>query len=50
MLMRVRLDFLIEWPEHEELRMTMPLVFRQNFGLRVAVIIVLKFSLTSHPV
>lgn len=38
-VMRVRLNFLIEWPEREELRKTMPLVFRQNFGLRVAVII-----------
>ena len=38
-VMRVRLDFLIQWPEREELRKTMPLVFRQNFGLGVAVII-----------
>ena len=37
-VMRVRLDFLIQWSEREELRKTMPLVFRQNFGLQVAVI------------
>ena len=27
-VMRVMLDFLIEWPEREELRKIMPLVFR----------------------
>ena len=37
--MRARLDFLIQWPERGELRKIMPLVFRQNFGLGVAVII-----------
>ena len=37
--MRARLDFLIQWPEREELRKAMPLVFRQNFGLGVAVMI-----------
>lgn len=37
-VMRVRLDFLIQWPECEELRKTMRLIFRGNFGLEVAVI------------
>lgn len=34
-----RLDFLILWPDREDLRKTMPAVFKQNFGERVAVII-----------
>ena len=48
-VMRVRLDFLIEWPEREELRKTMPLVFRQNFGVRVAVIIDCFEIFTDRP-
>lgn len=47
--MRVRLDFLIQWPEREELRKTMPLVFRQNFGLGVAVIIDCFEIFTDRP-
>ena len=38
-VMSVRLTFLIQWPEHEELQATMPVVFQRNFGKRVAVII-----------
>ena len=34
-----RLQFLIHWLKHEELRSTMPSVFKQNFGDKVAVII-----------
>lgn len=30
-----RLDFLLQWPECEELTKTLPLVSRQNFGLRI---------------
>lgn len=37
--MSTRLQFLVRWPEREELRKTMPLVFQQNFGNKVAVII-----------
>ena len=37
--MSVRLKFLIQWPEHEELQATMPVVFQRNFGKKVAVII-----------
>lgn len=37
--MSTRLQFLVMWPEREELRKTMPLVFKQNFGDKVAVII-----------
>ena len=37
--MSERLDFLIKWPDRENLRKTMPLVFKQNFGNKVAVII-----------
>ena len=47
--MRVRLDFLIQWPEREELRKTMLLVFRQNFGLGVAVIIDCFELFTDRP-
>lgn len=38
-VMSTRLQFLILWPEREELRKTMPLVFKQNFGNKVAIII-----------
>ena len=38
-IMSERLDFLIKWPDRENLRKTMPLVFKQNFGNKVAVII-----------
>ena len=48
-VMRVRLDFLIQWPEREELRKTKPLVFRQNFGLGVAVIIDCFEIFTDRP-
>ena len=37
--MQVRLQFLIMWPEREELRRIMPTVFKHNFGNKVAVII-----------
>ena len=36
--MSLRLQFLIMWPEREQLRKTMPLVFQKNFGNNVAVI------------
>ena len=39
-----RLDFLIQWPQREELRKIMPLVFRQNFGLQVALITLSAFT------
>ena len=38
-IMSTRLHFLIVWPEREELRKTMQLVFKQNFGNKVALII-----------
>ena len=34
-----RLNFLIHWPDRDELRKTMPSIFQQNFGNKVAVII-----------
>ena len=37
--MSTRLQFLIMWPATEELRKTMPLAFKRNFGDKVAVII-----------
>ena len=48
-MMRARLDFLIQWPEREELRKTMPLVFRQNFALGIAVIIDCFKIFTDRP-
>ena len=38
-IMSTLLQFLILWPGREELIKTMPLVFKQNFGNKVAVII-----------
>ena len=38
-IMSTRLQFLILWPQRDELIKTMPLVFKQNFGDKVAVII-----------
>lgn len=38
-VMDAKLDFLIFWPEREQLRETMPNVFKQNFGNKVSVII-----------
>ena len=38
-IMSTRLQFLILWPQREKLIKTIPLVFRQNFGDKVAVII-----------
>ena len=38
-ILYVRLNFLIVWPERENLIASMPTVFQQNFGNRVAVII-----------
>jgi len=38
-LMYTRLDFLISWPDREQLRKTMPLCFRPTYGLKVAAII-----------
>lgn len=38
-LMSRRLAFLILWPDREQLRKTMPTVFKENFGNRVSVII-----------
>ncbi|XP_072027872.1 uncharacterized protein [Amphiura filiformis] len=34
-----RLNHLIVWPEREQLRLTMPMQFREHFGVRVACII-----------
>ena len=38
-IMAVRLDFLISWPDREELRKTMPLCFRPTYGSKVVAII-----------
>lgn len=37
--MHVRPQRLVEWPDREELQLTMPMSFRRAFGTRVAVII-----------
>ena len=37
--MAARLDFLIFWPDREELQKTMPLCFRPTYGLKVVTII-----------
>lgn len=36
--MSIRLTFLIQWPEHEELQAAMLAVFQRNFGKKVSVI------------
>ena len=38
-ILYIRLKSLIYWPGREELRLSMPMEFRKNFGLKVAVII-----------
>ena len=38
-IMAIRLDFLIFWPDREELQKTMPLCFRPTYGLKVVAII-----------
>ena len=38
-IMAIRLDFLIFWPDREDLQKTMPLCFRSTYGLKVASII-----------
>ncbi|XP_072142343.1 uncharacterized protein [Dermacentor andersoni] len=38
-VMHMRLSKLVEWPDREELQLTMPMCFRRAFGTRVAVII-----------
>ena len=38
-IIAIRLDFLIFWPEHEELQKTMPLCFHPTYGLKVVAII-----------
>ena len=43
------LKFLIQWPEHEELQATMPVVFQRNFGKKVAVIIDCFEIFTERP-
>ena len=48
-VMSVRLNFLIQWPEQEELQATMPLVFQCNFGKKVAVIIDCFEIFTERP-
>ena len=48
-VMSVRLNFLIQWPEQEELQATMPLVFQRNFGKKVAVIIDCFEIFTERP-
>ena len=47
-VMSVRLKILIQWPEHEELQATMPVVFQRNFGKKVAVIIALRYLQKYH--
>ena len=47
--MSVRHKFLIQWPEHEELQATMPVVFLRNFGKKVAVIIDCFEIFTERP-
>ena len=44
-----RLKFSIQWPEHEELQATMPVVFQRNFGKKVAVIIDCFEIFTERP-
>ena len=48
-VMSVRLKFLIQWPGHEELQATMPVVFQRNFGKKVAVIIDCFEIFTERP-
>ena len=48
-VMSVRLKVLIQWPEHEELQATMPVVFQRNFGKKVAVIIDCFEIFTERP-
>ena len=48
-VMSLRLNFLIQWPEQEELQATMPLVFQRNFGKKVAVIIDCFEIFTERP-
>ena len=48
-VMSVRLKILIQWPEHEELQATMPVVFQCNFGKKVAVIIDCFEIFTERP-
>ena len=48
-VMSVRLNFLVQWPEQEELQATMPLVFQRNFGKKVAVIIDCFEIFTERP-
>ena len=48
-VMSVRLKILIQWPEHEELQATMPVVFQRNFGKKVAVIIDCFEIFTERP-
>ena len=48
-VMSVRLKFLIQWPGHEELQATMPVVFQRNFGKNVAVIIDCFEIFTERP-
>ena len=38
-IMFVRMEPFILWPEHEQLRKTMPMQFRKHFGTKVSVII-----------
>ena len=47
--MSTRLQFLIMWPAREELRKTMPLAFKRNFGDKVAVIIDCFEVFTERP-
>ena len=44
-----RLKYLVCWPEREFLRKTMPLQFRQNFGLKAVVIIDCFEIFTERP-
>ena len=38
-VMNNRIDFLVKWPDRDNLRVAMPLLFKRNFGDRVSVII-----------
>ena len=41
-MMQLRLDFLIQWPEHMELAKTMPVVSRQNLDSELDALILLR--------
>ncbi|XP_029957071.1 uncharacterized protein LOC115395600 [Salarias fasciatus] len=42
-------SFFVKWPSREEIQMTMPMVFRTNFGVRVAAVIDCFEVFTDRP-